>query len=111
MTAPVEAPVTPDLQALVADIAAGLAERMQENTLLDRPALARRLGVSERTVSVMVHRGDLPHPLLHTSGVARWSWSQVEKFLVSRQGRKLAKVRGGRRTPRADAAKGKRSGR
>jgi hypothetical protein len=97
-------PTLGDLQILV-----GLAERLRDDTLLDRDDLARRLGVSGRTVSIMVDRGDLPGPLLHTTGVARWSWPQVEQYLQARQGRPLLKKRGRHGVtpkPAATAAKG-----
>jgi hypothetical protein len=67
--------------------------------LLDRAALAERLGVGERTVGAMVSREELPPPLLHTSGVARWEWGQVVKFLEARQGRQKRTGRGRYRRP------------
>jgi predicted DNA-binding transcriptional regulator AlpA len=75
-------------------IVARMAGCLHTEALLDRPALAARLGVSERTVSSMVAKGELPQPLLHTSGVARWSWAQVVKFLESRQGKQRRRGRG-----------------
>jgi hypothetical protein len=46
------------------------------------------------TVGAMAARGELPPPLLHTSGVARWTWPQVLKYLESRQGRQRRSGRG-----------------
>jgi hypothetical protein len=68
--------------------------RAQQERLLDRAEVAERLGVCERTVSAMVERQELPPPLLHTSGVARWEWQQVLKFLEKRSGRSLRRGRG-----------------
>ncbi len=93
----------PDLDDLAAALAAKLAPRLhaEAERLLDRPALAERIGVCERSIAPMVARGELPPPLLHTAGVARWHWQQVITYLESRQGRQRRKGRG-----RYDRAKG-----
>jgi predicted DNA-binding transcriptional regulator AlpA len=68
--------------------------RAESERLLDRPLLADRLGVAERTVACMVARGELPPPLLHTPGIARWRWAEVIRYLESRQGRARRQGRG-----------------
>jgi predicted DNA-binding transcriptional regulator AlpA len=85
-----------DLDTLVSRLAERLAPllRPDPERLLDRPALAARLGVGERTIGVLVKRGELPGPLLHTPGTARWSWPQVLKHLQGRQQRKPRHGRG-----------------
>jgi hypothetical protein len=99
-------PPDPDLNlpALARLLAEELAPLLRPGAepLLDRPALARRVGVGERTVSVLVARGELPPPLLHTGGVARWSWPQVVKYLESRQGRRTPRRGRGRYDRAAD---------
>ena len=86
----------PDLDALVDAIAARLAPllRGDPERLLDRPALAERIGVCARSIGPMVARGELPPPLLHTGGVVRWEWGQVLKYLEARQGRPRRSGRG-----------------
>jgi predicted DNA-binding transcriptional regulator AlpA len=83
-----------DIQALAAAVADRVAQRLHADAdrLLDRAALAERLSVAERTISGMVSRGELPGPLLHTGGIARWRWEDVLKWLASQTG----KVRRGR---------------
>jgi predicted DNA-binding transcriptional regulator AlpA len=89
-----------DLDALAAALADRVvplvAQRLRPDAeaLLDRPALAERLGVGERTVSAMVAKQQLPQPLLCTGGVSRWSWPQVLRFLEGRQGRRPRRGRG-----------------
>jgi predicted DNA-binding transcriptional regulator AlpA len=80
-------------------IADAVAERLrafaeQRDGLLDKTAMAQRLGVSTRTISALWAAKELPEPLLHTSGVTRWAWSDVVKFLEARKGRRLRKGRG-----------------
>jgi hypothetical protein len=92
------------------DLADRLAERLapllrhDPEQLLDRPALAVRLGVAERTIGALVARAELPPPLLHTGGLARWSWGEVVKHLAARRGRRLRKGRG--RHPRTGKDRG-----
>jgi hypothetical protein len=95
---------TLDLDALARAVAERLAPllRAEAERLLDRPQIAARLGVAERTVSGLVARGDLPPALLHTGGVARWSWGQVVKHLEGRQGRQRRKGRGRYQRPSAE---------
>jgi hypothetical protein len=83
-----------EIKALATAIAVLVAEflRADADRLLDRPALAQRLAVGERTVGAMVSRGELPPPLLCTAGTARWHWPSVLKFLAS----KTSQVRRGR---------------
>jgi hypothetical protein len=82
------------------DLARRLADRLLpllrpgEKCLIDRPELARRLDVAERTVSALVARGELPPALLHTAGIARWDWAEVLKCLAARRGRKPRRGRG-----------------
>lgn len=89
-----------DIDHLVDRLAERLAPLLRaadSSRLLDRRELAERISTSERTVSSMVARQELPPPLVHTSGVSRWSWPQVEQFLLARQGRQLRRGRGRRR--------------
>jgi hypothetical protein len=85
-----------DLDALAAAVAEKLAPLLRQDPeqLLDRKALAERLGVGERTVSGLVARGELPPPVLHTGDIARWSWPSVLRFLEGRGGRRPRKGRG-----------------
>jgi hypothetical protein len=89
-------PPSLDLELLAEAVAERLAARLSADRerLLDRAGLAERLGVAERTVAALVARGELPGPLLHTSGVARWEWSAVLRHLGARQGRRLRRGRG-----------------
>jgi predicted DNA-binding transcriptional regulator AlpA len=90
-----------NLEALVEQLADQIAAKLyaEQRRLLDRKALAELLGVAERTIGSMVARGELPEPLLHTAGVVRWDWDMVKKYLADRQGRKLRRGRGLRRSP------------
>jgi len=81
-----------DLDALASLIVERL--RADKEKLIARPELADRLDVSERTVSTMLARGQLPEPLVCTGGITRWSWPDVLKFLAGRQGRRPRKGRG-----------------
>jgi len=94
-----------DVRALARAVAEYLAPllRTDSDRLLDRPSLAERLGVCERSVGSMVSRGELPPPLLHTSGVARWDWNQVLKFLAGRQGKPKRAGRGRYRRTTAES--------
>jgi predicted DNA-binding transcriptional regulator AlpA len=85
-----------DLDTLAGLIAERLAPllRADPEQLLDRPALAERLGVAERTVSGMVARRELPEPLICTGGVTRWRWADVLKYLESRRGKTKRAGRG-----------------
>lgn len=62
--------------------------------LLDCADIAERMSVSERTVRALVARGELPGPLLHTGGIARWDWGVVLKFLQARSEKRIRKGRG-----------------
>ncbi|HYT93013.1 MAG TPA: hypothetical protein VEL76_30125 [Gemmataceae bacterium] len=103
-----ESPPALDVDRLVELLVSRLAERLgpDRDRLIDRPELARRVGVCERSVSLMVSRGELPEPLLHTAGVARWDWGEVKKFLASRAGRKIRRGRGRRKKPPENETKG-----
>jgi len=81
-----------DVDAIAKAVAVKLGTARE--CLLDREALAERLGIGERTVGAMVARGELPRPLLHTGGIARWHWPQVLQFLAGRQDRRLRRGRG-----------------
>jgi hypothetical protein len=97
-----------DLDALAAALAERLAPlvaqrlRADAEQLLDRPALADRLGVGDRTVGSLVAKGELPPPLLHTGGIARWSWPAVVKYLEGRQGKQRRHGRGRYPRPRPE---------
>jgi predicted DNA-binding transcriptional regulator AlpA len=84
-----------DLRQLADHLAPRLAERLyaEGQRLLDRPALAARLGVSERGVTGLVGRGELPGGFL-IGGVRRWDWAEVRHFLTARAKRKPRKGRG-----------------
>jgi predicted DNA-binding transcriptional regulator AlpA len=90
-----------DLDALADALAARLAKRLHVNgeRLIDLPELAQRIGVSERGARGLAARGELPAGVL-IGGLRRWSWSAVEKFLASREGRQRRRGRGRQR--RAD---------
>jgi hypothetical protein len=89
-----------DLEALVERLADVVLARLgaAHDRLLDRRELAERLGMSERGVSGLVARGELPDGYL-CGGLRRWDWGQVLKFLESRADRRPRKGRG--RYPRA----------
>jgi hypothetical protein len=72
-----------DLDVLVDRLANVIVRRLrvEHDRLLDRPALAERLGVCERTVSQMAARGDIPTGFL-LGGVRRWDWGTVLRHLV-----------------------------
>ena len=93
--------------ALAERVAPLVAQRLRADAegLLERHALAERLGVGDRTVSAMVARAELPQPLLCTGGVSRWSWPQVLRYLEGRQGRRPRRGRGryARRHPEGGA--------
>jgi hypothetical protein len=80
-------------------LAAGLAERLapllrhDPEQMLDRAALAARLGLGERTVSSLAARGELPGGFL-LGGCRRWRWEDVLKHLQARSGRKPRRGRG-----------------
>jgi predicted DNA-binding transcriptional regulator AlpA len=85
-----------DIQALAAAIGERVAERLRADAdrLLDRATLAQRLGIGERTVSGLVARSELPPPLLHTGGLARWRWESVLAWLAGRADRQVKRGRG-----------------
>jgi predicted DNA-binding transcriptional regulator AlpA len=87
-----------DLDALADRIADRLAQRLgTADRLISRPELAKRLGVSERGVTGLASRGELPPGFL-IGGVRRWSWAQVVRYLESRSGRRRQRGRGRRRS-------------
>ena len=55
--------------------------------------LARRLGISRRSVFRLVSAGKLPEPVRLTARMVRWRWEDVERFLSSHANR--PKRRGG----------------
>ncbi len=67
--------------------------RESETDIIGRSELAYRLGVSSRTVSRMVDRGELPRPCLSDGGRPRWLWSFVMEFLEKRHRRQCAMER------------------
>ena len=58
-----------------------------DDDLLDRIALAERLGLHPRTVQRMVSRGELPRPCLSAGGRPRWLWSYVLDYCRRRHQR------------------------
>jgi predicted DNA-binding transcriptional regulator AlpA len=50
-------------------------------------AIARRLGLSHRTVRRMIERGELPKPCLGAAGRPRWLWSFVVEYCHKRHQR------------------------
>jgi predicted DNA-binding transcriptional regulator AlpA len=80
------------LDQLAAAIAARL--RADKDRLLALPELAERLSLSERGVTGLVARGELPQGYL-IGGSRRWEWAEVLKFLQARQGRKPRRRRRG----------------
>ena len=88
--------VEKDLDTLAELIAGKLAKHLgKEDRLLSRPELATRLGVSERGLTGLVSRGELPAGFL-IGGLRRWHWAQVVRFLESRSGRRPRRGRGRR---------------
>jgi hypothetical protein len=85
---------TLDLDALVERIVARLAEHFgDERRLLNRSQLSARIGISERSVSDVVNRGELPPGYL-IGGVRRWEWTAVLNHLGMKQGRQRRRGRG-----------------
>ena len=83
-----------DLDALVERLVARLAERYDDQRrLLNRRQLSDRIGISERTVSDLVNRGELPTGYL-IGGVRRWEWMAVLKHLGTKQGQQRRRGRG-----------------
>jgi predicted site-specific integrase-resolvase len=42
--------------------------------------IAERLGVKQQTASVWRHRGLLPKPDWHASGLPLWNWPKIEEW-------------------------------
>jgi predicted DNA-binding transcriptional regulator AlpA len=83
-----------DLASLADAIVARLVTQLhEERCLLDRSTLAARLGISERGVSALSSRGELPRGFL-IGGVRRWDWDDVRQFLKSRENRTRRRGRG-----------------
>jgi hypothetical protein len=85
----------PDLSRLAELIARKLAEQLKadEHCLLNRQALADRLRVSERCVTALARRGELPSGYL-IGGVRRWVWAEVLRYLTIRGTRFRRRGRG-----------------
>ena len=49
--------------------------------------LARRLGISRRSVFRLVSTGKLPEPVHLTARIVRWDWRVVQQFLSSNANR------------------------
>lgn len=47
---------------------------------LSKRQLAKRLCISPGTVSAMVRRGDIPHPIMWGPLSPRWPLSEIEEF-------------------------------
>ena len=86
---------TPELERLAALIAARVFDCLhaEHHRLLDRRGLADRLGVSERGVTGLVSRGELPAGYL-IGGVRRWQWEEVLRYLAARAKRRPRRGRG-----------------
>jgi hypothetical protein len=84
-----------DLEGLADAIALRLSEKLdfRGQCLLDRKDLAERLKVSQRGVTALVNRGELP-PGIRIGGVRRWDWTEVLRFLAVRGKRKPRRGRG-----------------
>jgi hypothetical protein len=82
------------LDALAERIAAKLADHLggDRSRLLGRSELAARLGISQRGLTGLVSRGELPPGYL-IGGVRRWDWNDILRFF---RGRKKGKPRRGR---------------
>jgi hypothetical protein len=94
-----------DLDAFARLLGAQLARllRTEVERLIGRTELAKRIGVCERSIGPMVARRELPPPLLHTAGLARWEWGQVVKYLEARQGKRHRRGRGRYDRPEASS--------
>jgi hypothetical protein len=84
-----------DLDALADALVARLAGRLHagQHRLLNRSQLAERLGISERGVTSLTRRGELPVGYL-IGGVRRWRWEDVLKYLAGRKNRRPRRGRG-----------------
>ncbi|MGB9879950.1 MAG: helix-turn-helix transcriptional regulator [Anaerolineae bacterium] len=51
--------------------------------------LAKRLGISRRTVFRLVSTGQLPQPIRLTKRTVRWEWTAVQEFLASNGHRRM----------------------
>jgi hypothetical protein len=93
------------MEVLAARVAARVAQHLGESArLLDRAGLANRLRLSERGVTGLVNRGELPPGYL-IGGARRWDWAGVLRHLNSRAGRRPRRGRGrGRLTGRRPQA-------
>jgi predicted DNA-binding transcriptional regulator AlpA len=83
------------LERLAEAIAERLAERLHTSAqrLLDRPQLAAFLGISERTISALVQRQELPSGYL-LGGARRWDLAEVMRYLTARAQRRRRRGRG-----------------
>src|SRR5262249_41787600 len=84
-----------DADLLAKKIAAKLVEHLRSDQLrlLDRSQMAERLGISERGLSGLASRGQLPAGYL-IGGARRWDWTEVLRFLGARKDRKPRRGRG-----------------
>jgi hypothetical protein len=84
-----------DVELLASALASRLTQklRVQEHYLLDRMMLAGRLAISERGVTALAGRGELPPGYL-IGGVRRWDWGEVLRYLAARATRKRRRGRG-----------------
>lgn len=100
------------IDELVERLSAAVAARLRADAekLLDRRELAVRLGLSERSISALVSRHELPEPH-RLGGTVRWSWPTVERYLAARAGKRPRRGRGIRRqrvdVPTAGVAPGR----
>src|SRR6516164_7125887 len=102
MSSPSAIALACDLNGLADALAPLLSERLQTNSerLLTRPQLAERLQCSERAITSMARRHELPEGFL-IGGLRRWSWPSVLAFLESRQDRRR-RVTGRGKYPRGE---------
>ena len=74
-----------DPEALVERIVARVADRYgDERRILDRRDLSDRIGISERTVTDLVNRGELRARLL-IGGIRCWEWAAILKHVGAKQ--------------------------
>jgi hypothetical protein len=83
-----------DPEALVERIVARVADRYgDERRILDRRDLSDRIGISERTVTDLVNRGELRARLL-IGGIRCWEWAAILKHVGAKQCRQRRQGRG-----------------
>lgn len=92
--------LSPDIAVLDIDtLATAIAERLriEADRLIDLRELAARLQLSERGVTGLVARNELPNGYL-IGGVRRWCWADVLRYLDARRDRHPRRQRRGQYT-------------